>query len=362
MDEVLYNINGKYLKDFGVFISSSKGLMDKPKPKPRKSYDWAEYHGKAVDLSKPKYDEREIELQGWIEGEDWAKMKQNFDALMNEFDKEGLVRLVIEYLNNALVYDVYLSDDVELKKEFRNGKMIGFFELKMKEPQPIKKVYKLIGSDLQLSFNSGKWVDINIDGISETQKGSISIDKMLNDRALSGYGYRGRNYIRDAESVKLEGYSGSNVIYTENYQVSEWDTNKAVRHQITGGESNIKAINTVEINNSIGEEFRTLSFFVKNFSSSPLTFYSNLNNLNTTVGPNEAIRVVWNVQGDNERHLQIQCRTAGSDFAIWRVKNEKGNKATDWSPAPEEVHYITISGNVDEITNIETNAEELWSL
>ncbi|MCU7583701.1 galactose-binding protein, partial [Riemerella anatipestifer] len=123
--EVLYTLNGKYFKDFGVFISESKGLLDKPKLKSRRSYDWAEYHGKAVDLAKPKYDEREIELKGWVEGETWSQMKTNFDTLLSEFDKEGLARLVIEYLGNALVFDVYLSDGVELEKSFKEGKMVG---------------------------------------------------------------------------------------------------------------------------------------------------------------------------------------------------------------------------------------------
>ncbi|MDR7784863.1 galactose-binding protein, partial [Riemerella anatipestifer] len=55
---------------------------------------------------------------------------------------------------------------------------------------------------------------------------------------------------------------------------------------------------------------------------------------------------------------------AFSNNTVWfkDVKVEKGNKATDWSPNPEDTHYITISGNIDEITNLQTNAEELWSL
>ena len=61
MSEVIYSLNGKFFKDFGVYISDSKGLLDKPKPKSRKTYDWAEQHGRQIDLSPAKYDEREIE-------------------------------------------------------------------------------------------------------------------------------------------------------------------------------------------------------------------------------------------------------------------------------------------------------------
>ena len=44
----------------------------------------------------------------------------------------------------------------------------------------------------------------------------------------------------------------------------------------------------------------------------------------------------------------------------WEVKVEKGNKATDWTPAPEDEKYIIIAGDIDEITNLTTNANVLW--
>ena len=56
MSEVIYSLNGKFFKDFGVYISDSKGLLDKPKPKSRKTYDWAEQHGRQIDLSPANYD------------------------------------------------------------------------------------------------------------------------------------------------------------------------------------------------------------------------------------------------------------------------------------------------------------------
>lgn len=347
MNEVLYNINGKYFKDFGVFISSSKGLMDKPKPKSRKSYDWAEYHGKAVDLSKPKYDEREIELQGWIEGEDWANMKQNFDSLMAEFDKEGLARLVIEYLNNALVYDVYLSDDAELKKDFRKGRMVGFFKLKMKEPQPIKKVFKLVGNDLQLSFNSEKWVDINIDGINETQKGSVSINRTLTDRVLSGYGYSGRNLIHG-------GFEDGNW-----YQSN------------TGNSDNGRYGRTIEVLNlEVGKEY---TFSLKDdvlIANGGLWFtFRNADDSYHSVllkNGNYAKQFTFTAPAPKCTISFDASRYTTGQGALWfsnvKPKLEKGTQSTNWKPAPEGIHYITISGNIDEITNIETNAEELWSL
>lgn len=341
MNEVLYNINGKYFKDFGVYVSESNGLMDKPTPKPRKSYDWAEYHGKAVDLSKPKYDEREIELQGWVEGEDWADMKQNFDNLMAEFDKEGLARLVIEYLDNALVYDVYLDSNVELKKDFRKGKMIGVFKVKIKEPQPIKKVFKLLGNSLQLSFNSEKWVDINIDGINETQKGSVSINRTLADRTLSGYGYSGRNYLKNS-NVEISNNEYLLASYNLAYKPKE-------------GEEFL-----ITLYGELGDDRR--GFAIYNSGTSV--------KLSTLAKVEDGIyqaTFLWknkyaSYRADNS-HIRIyQLHSSGSSASrIEKVIMGK-KTATDWTPAPEETHYITISGNIDEITNLQTNAEELWSL
>lgn len=367
MNEVLYNINGKYFKDFGVFISESNGLMDKPKPKPRKSYDWAEYHGKAVDLSKPKYDEREIELQGWIEGEDWANMKQNFDSLMAEFDKEGLARLVIEYLNNALVYDVYLSDDAELKKDFRKGRMVGFFKLKMKEPQPIKKVFKLIGNDLQLSFNSEKWVDINIDGINETQKGIISINKTLADRVLSGYLYHGRNLIKgsknghslfnnNGEAWNLSNGEDSGVKWVTgtkkgngNFFISTFwhllNNSNVFTEDLTGEE----AMQSIEVKPT---HDMYIGIYGDNKALCPANIWTKIQS-KSYFDRFWGINATWNNDGSVPADAKIYHRN-------WKL--EKGTQSTDWTPAPEEVHYITISGNIDEITNLQTNAEELWSL
>ncbi|MFX1616304.1 galactose-binding protein [Riemerella anatipestifer] len=326
--EVLYILNSKYFKDFGVFISESKGLLDKPKLKSRRSYDWAEYHGKAVDLAKPKYDEREIELKGWVEGETWSQMKTNFDTLLSEFDKEGLQRLVIEYLGNALVFDVYLSGGVELEKSFKEGKMVGVFTLKMKDPNPIKKVFKLISSDLQLSFNAQSWIDVNIDGVNETRKGNITINKTIPSRELSGYGFYGRNLMltpRIYNGYAVEASTSTPLIEGQEYVIS---------FDIKGQNDGVLFLNNsikvnIPINPSPNEWFRVSKVF---------TFIKN------------------DYQG-KEIFPHIYGATD-----VRKVKLEKGNKATGYTPAPEDTHYITISGNTDEITNLQTNAEELWSL
>lgn len=168
---VVYKLNNIKFYDLGVYISKSKSLLDKLKPKTRRSYNWAEYHGKAIDLSKPKYEEREITLEGWVEGENWQDMNNKFNTLLKEFDKEGTQRLIVEF-GGILAYDVYLSDSVELVKKFKNGKMYGLFTLKVREPRPVKKVLLLEGANavlnLTMSFSDKQVIDINVDGIEHS--------------------------------------------------------------------------------------------------------------------------------------------------------------------------------------------------
>ena len=180
MKAVIYSLNGQKLKDYKVYISESKGLLDKLKPKNRASYDWAEYHGKAVDTSPTKYEEREITLSGWIEGENWQEIKRNFDRLLSEFDKEGLVRLVVDF-GDKLVFDVYLYDGVELNKNFSQGQTIGRFTLKMKEPNPIKKTLSIGRGRFNLKFTALSWVDVNINGKNRSMKGNVDIHEDLSE-------------------------------------------------------------------------------------------------------------------------------------------------------------------------------------
>lgn len=180
MKAVIYSLNGQKLKDYKVYISESKGLLDKLKPKNRVSYDWAEYHGKAVDTSPAKYEEREITLSGWIEGENWQEIKRNFDRLLSEFDKESLVRLVVDF-GDKLVFDVYLYDGVELNKNFSQGQTIGKFTLKMKEPNPIKKTLSIGRGRFNLKFTALSWVDININGKNRSLKGNVDIHEDLSE-------------------------------------------------------------------------------------------------------------------------------------------------------------------------------------
>ncbi len=355
MKTVVYSINGKYFLDFGIYISESKGLLDKLKPKPRKSYSWAEQHGIVVDLSKPKYEEREISLKGWIIGESWHDMKAKFDLFLSEFDKGGLARLLIEF-GKELVYDVYLADGVELDKEFRDGKMYGLFTIKLKEPNPVKKVLKLVGNDLRLSFTSPDWMDINIDGINESRKDSISINKALQSRAVGGLVFGGRNLLLNSQRYNHTGWKSFNGgTRTPAGNLGITITKQA--HIII---SNAIVSGVTSENFVVGERY-VVSF--EYFGST--RFEVNIGaKINTLVVPNATARGKFEMSYIHDAtfngYFYITNVNDGTNVTIRNLKIEKGNKATDWTPAPEDVHYITIAGKIDEIVNLQTNAEIIW--
>ena len=181
MGEVRYSINGKYFKDYGVYISSSDGLFDALKRKKVNTYDWAEYHGSSLDLSSPKFEQREISLKGFVVGDNWVSMKFRFDTIISELQKAGTQRLLIEPFGlKPLPYEVYMEDSSELQKTFSDGKMVGIFTLKLIEPNPIKKVLRVNGNMLRLSYNSKFETEISYgNGEKDIAYSNASLSKVL---------------------------------------------------------------------------------------------------------------------------------------------------------------------------------------
>ena len=124
-----------------MVVSASSGVLDHPDLKERMSIDWADEHGKIIDLSEKFYKEREITLDCWLKADgeiDFMTKMLDFQQL---FDVAGLLQLRIEIdPNKPLVYMVYLDKGVAIKKKWRSGTMVGTFQLKLVEPEPFKMV------------------------------------------------------------------------------------------------------------------------------------------------------------------------------------------------------------------------------
>jgi hypothetical protein len=151
-------LDGFNFKDFGVFVSSSKGILDALKLKEPLKLGWDGYHGEAVDLSRPRMQARDITLECFIKTEGG---KMAFVKILNDFlnlfyaphkkqygnttqlAPAGLHRLTIDiHPVKPLIYEVYLQDGVEIEKEWNERRMVGTFTLKLREPEPVKRILK----------------------------------------------------------------------------------------------------------------------------------------------------------------------------------------------------------------------------
>lgn len=364
MSEVRYSVNGKYFKDFGTYISSSEGLFDALKRKPVNTYDWAEYHGSSPDLSNPKFEQREITLKGFVTGSNWETMKSNFDAIVSEFQKAGTQRLLIEPFGlKPLPYEVCMIDEVRLQKEFKNGQMVGTFTLKLIEPNPIKKVLYFTGNTLNLSYDCPNETEIFYgNGLKETAKGNVSLSgKTLANRVLSGYNFEGRNLLRNSKVSNINswvpvGNTGvATILNGELYIESKETFNGAVQYNaflLSKGEYTV-SYELKWTNYQGNKQVLIGSDRISNSFTDPLPSMAN------SEGWIKMSKTgISNYEGMS--NFLIQGTGGTQHFYIRNIKIEKSTKATPYSPAPEDEKIIIIAGNVEDITNLTTNADVLW--
>ena len=363
-----WSINGKYFKFFGVRVSNSKGLIDKLKPRERQSYVWAEYHGKQIDLSAPRYEARDMVLSCWIVADNAEALTKQYNSFMAEFDKSGTQRFLVEPFGKApYIYDVILTDKSELDKEFCDGEMFGTFNITIQEPNPIKRVLYTVNPQLTISYNSPTETDIIIDGVKYQGKELVNFTKDLGSRDVVGS--TGNLLIN---SSCLGGKHPATNLYNSEIVIQNdgvFPTVKSFYSVAIQGTGDFK-MPYVEAGRYLFLRNKqiTLSFYAR--SNYPPSSYRVTNQLTDDS---------WNIgtsgNGDKNgkkltttwQRFEITC------IPVWGIvfeasnlvsfsapQVELGNKSTAWSVAENDKHYIVIAGNIEDITNFTTNAEVLW--
>lgn len=150
--DVEYYIDGVNFKDFGVYVSDSKGIVGRLARKEALTVDWDNYHGIVRDKKRPRFKEREIELSCFIEASSRGAFVEWVQLFFKQFDGEGNHRLKIEYDGPAkpLVYEVELLEDTDVSKKwgsYNEELMVGTFTLKLTEDEPVKRVLRHIATD-----------------------------------------------------------------------------------------------------------------------------------------------------------------------------------------------------------------------
>jgi hypothetical protein len=140
-----YLVDGINFKEYGVFVSDSKGVVGRPKLKTPASVSWDNYHGEAVDLNHKFYEPREITLSCFIKADNKSDFISRMAQFAQLFDKNGSQRLMIDvHPIKPLVYEVYCRDEINVAKKWNDELMVGTFDLKLIEPEPLKRVLKHI--------------------------------------------------------------------------------------------------------------------------------------------------------------------------------------------------------------------------
>jgi len=166
MADVEYFINGVNFKTYGVYVSSSQGLVGQLATKENLSVDWGNSHGKVVDRSHIRYKERKIVLECFIEASSRSDYVTKVNTFFDAFRAAGTQRLKVEYdgTTKPLVYEVYLKDEIDPSKKwglFNTCLMVGTFKLTLEEDEPVKKVIRFTGSNnCSISFTSSKRINI----------------------------------------------------------------------------------------------------------------------------------------------------------------------------------------------------------
>lgn len=167
--DVEYYINGINFKDFGVAVSDSKGIVGQLEKKDGLTVDWDTYHGKVRDTTRPRYKERTIQLECFIEGVSRSDFLHRMYEFLAQFDAGGTQRLKIEYDGTAkpLVYEVYQKKAIDTTKKwayYNRDLMVGTFKLELEEDEPVKRVLRYVGATqggtATITLTSNKLVNI----------------------------------------------------------------------------------------------------------------------------------------------------------------------------------------------------------
>jgi hypothetical protein len=143
ISQLSYSIEGISFKDLGITVSESNGILDRPKLKSPFKVDWPDYHGEVIDLTRKRVEAREIELKCWMKTVGKMDFVNKLDRFLGIFQADGTQRLAIQiHPTKPLLFEVYNENGVSISKRWSDELMIGTFTLKLKEPNPVKRIVR----------------------------------------------------------------------------------------------------------------------------------------------------------------------------------------------------------------------------
>lgn len=170
----------------------------------------------------------------------------------------------------------------------------------------------------------------------------VEYNKYTDDSAVNNLEIGGRNLILKSETKPISKYIDAITTQT-GIKVSEWGTNNAIRSYGVCNSNKIfgtLATGSSSPTSAAGQAY-VHSIYVKNNGETPIIISNNGIGGSRTIQPGESTRVILHGTGDNARYLQFVFFSSNLgdafDVTYWHPKIEIGDKATDWTPAPEDV-------------------------
>ncbi|MCT2138090.1 hypothetical protein M3E13_19520, partial [Oceanobacillus kimchii] len=192
------------------------------------------------------------------------------------------------------------------------------------------------------------------------------VDATYVEGAIDGIQLGGRNLLSNSNKFdRWNAYSGATVTKTPVDMSDEWGFSDAVRMVTKGGDHSIRLLYTTSGKLSepmVMEVEYTYSVYLKNMGDKSFRLYlnglgeNNSSSFTVPVGFSGRIEMTG-TRRTNYDWFQSQLRpmdvSDDIDVIIGREQIEKGNKAMDWSPAPEDTQS-QINNQADIISNHST--------
>ena len=171
------------------------------------------------------------------------------------------------------------------------------------------------------------------------------VEVLQEDPPINGNGGRNlwlKSNTFDSSTLSVRSELGVKATFAPGISVPEWGATDATRIQTTGGTESIKVYKFFIAMPPKGTHF-VLSLWIKNQAEKRMQILPNepiINGGSGWVEPGESKRLVLAIEASGRSNFQCMFSTESVgdelDIVVWRGKAEKGNKPTDWTPAPED--------------------------
>lgn len=135
--ELTYSIDGRDFKEYGIYVSSSQGLIGGLKPKKCFTAEWPDENGSFPDLEASCFEGRSIVLNCFMKAESAGQFIGRMEGFCALFYTGGEHTLRVLLGKKALEYRVKLADAINVEKKFREREMIASFSVKLYEFEPM---------------------------------------------------------------------------------------------------------------------------------------------------------------------------------------------------------------------------------